>query len=68
MCASGDFAVSLSAHTATKGFPTADSAYLGFQRGKYTALIDVAAYGGKPNAATVLSLARLLDARIYAMG
>jgi hypothetical protein len=64
----GDAAVTLSIHTITPGIPVTDSVYVGFERGKYTAVVDVAAYGGKPNSGTVVSLARLLDVRIRVKG
>lgn len=64
----GDAAVILSVHTGVKGFPTSDSVYIAFQRGKYTAIVDVSAYGGKPDARKVLALAHLMDARIRAKG
>jgi hypothetical protein len=64
----GDSAVNLSLRTATAGLPVTYSSYIGFQRGKYTAVVDVAAYGGQPSSSTVLALARLLDARIRSKG
>jgi hypothetical protein len=64
----GDSGVTLSVHTIAAGTPPTDSIYIGFQRGKYTAVLDVASYGGKPNGGTVLGLARLLDARIRSKG
>ena len=64
----GDAAVILSVHAAVTGLPPTDSVYIAFQRGKYTAVVDVAAYGGKPDSKKVLSLAHLLDARIRARG
>jgi hypothetical protein len=64
----GDSAVNISLRTATAGLPVTYSSYIGFQQGRYTAVVDVAAYGGRPNSATVLALARLLEARIRAQG
>jgi hypothetical protein len=64
----GDSGVILSVHTTLVGIPSTDSVYVDFQRGKYTAVIDVAAYGGKPNGNTILSLAHLVDARIRSTG
>jgi hypothetical protein len=64
----GDSAVHLSLHTTTPGLPVTYSNYIGFQRGKYTAVVDVTAYGSQPSSATVLALARLLDARIRSKG
>jgi hypothetical protein len=58
----------LSVHTVVAGIPPTDSVYIGFQRGRYTAIVDVAAYGGKPNGNTILGLARLMDARIRSKG
>jgi hypothetical protein len=64
----GDSALILSVHTIVAGIPPTDSIYIGFQRGKYTAVIDVAAYGGKPNGNAILGLAHLMDARIRSKG
>ncbi len=64
----GDAAVILAVHAAMTGLPSTDSVYIAFQRGKYTAVVDVAAYGGKPDGKKVLALAHLLDARIRAKG
>jgi hypothetical protein len=64
----GDSGAILSVHTVVAGIPPTDSVYIGFQRDKYTAIVDVAAYGGKPNGNTILWLARLMDARIRSKG
>lgn len=64
----GDSAVILAVHAGVTGLPPTDSVYIAFQRGKYTAIVDVAGYGGKPNGNRVLTLAHLLDGRIRAKG
>jgi hypothetical protein len=41
---------------------------IGFQRGKYTAAVDVGSSASKPTMSTVLGLAKLIDGRIQAHG
>jgi hypothetical protein len=41
---------------------------IGFQRGRYTAAIEVGSNGSKPAMSTVLSLAKLVDGRIQSHG
>ncbi len=64
----GDLAVILTVRSVVPGQPTTDSVYAGFQQGKYTALIDVAAYNQRPDVGQIVTLCKLLDARIRSNG
>jgi hypothetical protein len=54
--------------TTLPGLPTSYGVVIGFQRGRYTASVIVAAYGSPPTQSSAIQLAKVIDGRIQSRG